>query len=82
VREKGLARAHVIGVVAPARMARQALSRQRMWLDKTDHVSAYVAPGRVAPPAWRICRAIRTGSTEANYRASRDDATKQAMTQK
>jgi len=79
VGEKGLARAHDIILVAPARTARQDLWRHRMWRDRAEHVSAHVAQVQVAAPAWHACRATRTGATEANCRASMDGATKRAM---
>jgi len=52
VGEKGLARAHDISLVAPARTVRQDLSRQRMWRDRAEHISAHVAQAQVAAPAW------------------------------
>ena len=76
VGEKGLARAHDISLVALARTARQDLSRHRMWRDRAEHVSAHVAQVQVAVPAWRLYRATRIGTTEANCRARTDGATK------
>ena len=66
VGEKGSARTQNIGLVAPARMVRQGLSRQCMWRDREGHTGPAlalpvvphalarqrlsVAPGQVARP--------------------------------
>ena len=78
VGEKGPARTQNIGLVAPARMARQGLSRQCMWRDREGHVIADAAQRWLGPPAWPPCRATCTGATEAICRAGKSDATKRA----
>ena len=65
VGEKRPARAQDIGLVAPARLARQG-----------GHVIADAAQRWFGPPAWPPCRATCIGATEAICRAGASGATK------
>ena len=65
--EKRPAQAQDIGLVAPARLARQG-----------GHVIADAAQRWLGPPAWPHCRATCNGATEATCRAMRPGATKRA----
>ena len=58
------------------------LSRQCMWRDSRVNIDG-LRGARTGPlPAWSLCRATRTSAAEANCRASKDDATKQAIQRK